>query len=563
MAISISESAFVVGGSQTVAISSMFSVTAGSSDPAYLVLTGLDRNEYPQGSSGATGVLSGNGHTDSFSSLGSDARAAGIVFTYQATSGRYYNSTYGYLDQMTYTTSGSLDDVTNLSLYGTNSANLATSNAANPYALMQSSSATFLGSVTIATQPHFTGTVPSAATPTSIAQVAQSFVGKAWNMNGCWTLASTIAAEAGTSLPVDSTGVGVTGNANGEWIVAFDGSHQSGNWQSMVKAGEVIVIGNNSFAHITTCVSGSGSTAMLVDNLTLVNGAGTILNSANDGSSNDVTVLAPHAASQEWSGVLTSDVKIYELDTPIISTLVSSPKVSLNSLQTLSGLFSAADPGTRAITQYQVYDTAATDSLTVGGVTVSAHSAASAATATSLSSVCLASGATACTDVIEVRAFNGSYWGDWQALTVSVVSGSTTTTTTTTTTPSPSSQYSTISVHQTPNQIWTAGHAVSFTLPANTFSETGGQIVTTKAYQISGNSVVSWLHYNGTTETFSGNAPTTAVGTIGVEVDAQDSHNQTAVETFTVTFANGSVAAKLIGVLTQHATTGLEMVQLG
>ena len=140
-------------------------------------------------------------------------------------------------------------------------------------------------------------------------------------MDGCWVLASTIAAEAGASLPVQSTLIGLPGQANGEWIVAFNGpAGQSGNWQSMVTAGEIVVIGTpGGGGHITTCVSGSGSTAMLVDNITYVNGAGQILNSANDGSSNDIIVAAPHAASQEWAGVQASSVVIYELDTPIVT----------------------------------------------------------------------------------------------------------------------------------------------------------------------------------------------------------------------------------------------------
>ena len=101
-------------------------------------------------------------------------------------------------------------------------------------------------------------------------------------MDGCWVLASTIAADAGTSLPVQSTLIGQAGQANGEWIVAFNGpTGQSGNWQSMVTAGEIVVIGTpGGGGHITTCVSGSGSTAMLVDNITYENGAGQILNSS-------------------------------------------------------------------------------------------------------------------------------------------------------------------------------------------------------------------------------------------------------------------------------------------
>ena len=74
-------------GSVSIGLSQMFTVTAGSTNPAYLVLTALDRNEYTAGASGATGSLSGNGHTLGLSSLGGDGRGAGIVFTYQASTG--------------------------------------------------------------------------------------------------------------------------------------------------------------------------------------------------------------------------------------------------------------------------------------------------------------------------------------------------------------------------------------------------------------------------------------------------------------------------------------------
>ncbi len=186
--------------------------------------------------------------------------------------------------------------------------------------MMQVDTAGYLGSATVVTQPKFSGAVPAQATPDSIAAVAQGFVGQAWNMDGCWVLASAIAADAGTSLPVQSTAIGLPGQANGEWIVAFNGPDgQSGNWQSQVKEGEVVVIGTaGGGGHITTCVSGSGASAMLVDNATYVNGSGKVTNLANDGSSSDIVVAAPHLASQEWAGVAASSVVIYELDTPIV-----------------------------------------------------------------------------------------------------------------------------------------------------------------------------------------------------------------------------------------------------
>ncbi len=295
MSIIQAKTAFVGVGSTSIGLSQMFGVTAESTNPAYLVLTALDRNEYTAGASGATGSLSGNGHTLSLGSIGGDGRGAGIVFTYQASTGRYYSSTYGYLDQLTYQSSGSLADVTNLSLFGTSNLSLATSNAANAYAMMQVDAAGFLGSATVVTQPKFTAALPVQATPNSIATVANSFIGQAWNTNGCWVLASAIAAEAGASLPVQSTAIGLPGQANGEWFVAYNGPlGQSGNWQSMVTAGEIVVIGTpGGGGHITTCVSGSGSTAMLVDNITYVNGSGQITNSAHDGSGSDIIVAAP------------------------------------------------------------------------------------------------------------------------------------------------------------------------------------------------------------------------------------------------------------------------------
>src|SRR5579872_6314573 len=319
------KTALVESGSTAISLSQMFSVTAGGSDPTYLVLTALDRNEYTLGAAGAVGSLSGGGRTLGLGNIGGDGRGTGIVFTYQAANGRYYNSTYSYLDQLSYNSSARLGDVTDLSLFGSSNLTIASFYATNVYDLVQLDAAGYLGSATIVTQPKFTTAVPIHATPDSIVSVANSFVGQAWNMNGCWVLASTIAAEAGASLPVQSTMTGVPGQANGEWIVAYNGpAGQSGNWQSMVTAGEIVVIGTaGGGAHITTCVSGSGTSAMLVDNITYMNGSGQVTNPANDGSSSDIIVAAPHAASQEWSGVLSSSVVIYELDTPVVSTKVS------------------------------------------------------------------------------------------------------------------------------------------------------------------------------------------------------------------------------------------------
>jgi hypothetical protein len=540
MAITEVSNAFVDAATTAIDLSSIFSVTPSSSNPTYLVLTALDRNEYTVGATGATGSFTGNGNTASFTSQGGDARGVGIIFTYQPLTGLYYNSTYGYLNALVYNASSSLNDVTSLSLFGTSSLSLANAYASSAYSMMQYDAAGYLGSATIVTEQSFTGTVPTQATPSSIAAVADSFVGQAWNLNGCWVLCSTIAAEAGASLPAQSTLIGLAGQPNGEWIVAFNGpAGQTGNWQSMVKAGEMVVIGTpGGGGHITTVVSGSGSTAMLVDNVTYVNGSGQIVNPANDGSANDIIVAAPHLASQEWSGVAASSVVIYELDTPIVTATQATDALAFTTSVALGTLFSATDPASKAITQWQVYDTAASDQLVYGGTDLSDHSAATALTVSSLGSVALLAGNTATTDTLEVRAYNGSYWGDWTPLTVSVAA---------------TAPQAPVLVTQTAAQTWAGGKAFSLTIPTGAFTDPQLEALTYTATQSNGQPLPSWLSFNPTTETFSGTAPTTATS-LSIKVTATDTSSLSTSETFAATVTASTPTALSVAVPTPNQT---------
>jgi hypothetical protein len=536
MTITLNRSAFVGAGGQTLDLSAMFSVTPGTSNPAYLVLTAIDREEYTAGTSGSTGTFSGNGNTGGFTGSDGDGREVGVVFAYQASTGRYYNPTYGYFDQVQYTSSTSLGDVTNISVFATNDSSIAANDAADVYAMMQDDPEGFDGSVTVATQPGLAGPVPSQATPLSIAAAAESFVGDAWNMDGCWVLASTIAAEAGAGLPVESTAIGLPGEANGEWLVAFDGpAGQSGNWQSLVKTGEVIVLGTpGGGGHITTCVASYGVTAMLVDNATYENQFGQITNAANDGSADDVLVAAPHPASQEWAGVQASSVVIYELDTPILSTASALDNVTTLTIQTLSSLFKVTDPGNKAIAEYQVYDTAAAGSFLISGVSEAAHTAATALTLVSLNSAAYVAAPNSETDTLDIRAFNGSYWSDWTSLNVAVAS------------PTPVAAAPDIS-DQTAAQTWMQGQRVSFTLPANTFTDPQGEVLTFAATLATGAALPVWLAFNATTESFTGQVPT-GLQSFAISVSATDTSGLTASEQFTVTVP---AAAPILTVQTQ------------
>ena len=512
MTVSISKSAFVVSGGQTVALSQAVSVTPDAGNPAYLVLTGMDRDDYTADATGETGTLSGNGSTDQFTLQSGDVRGIGIVFTYDAATGQYVNSTYGSLAQLEYTASASDEDVVNFGLFGLSNASLAEQYAADPLAMMQLGASGYLGSASILTDPAFSGTVPSQATPDSIAATANSFAGQAWNIDGCWTLTSAISTEAGAALPMDSTLVGAAAQGGGEWIVAYDGPvTANADWESLVQTGEMISFApGGTGGHITTVVSGSGASAMVVDNVQYLDN-GVTVNAADDGSADDLTIAAAHPFVQELDGVPDSSVVIYELDTPTVTLRVSTDTLAAGATQTLDSLFAATEPGTRAITEYQAYDATSGESFTVGGVSSEADSAATAVTAASLSAITYAAGTAAGSDTIEVRAFNGAYWGDWTALGVTVSP------------PAPPAV-----AHQTADQTWTAGQSVALNL-SDSFSSVSPLAMTVT--QADGTALPTGLTFNAATDMLSGTAPINAQ-TLGLMVTATDLSGQSASEVF-------------------------------
>ena len=530
MAVTILKTDIVTGpsGAKSASFGQLLSVGA-SGNPAYLVVDILDRNEYTANAGSATGSFSGSGKTLQLGNTGGDGRGAGIVFTWQPASGtaagQYVNATYGSLSQLSYTISANATDLSNISVFGETSLSQATQYASNAYSLMQTDAAGYLGSITFASDPNFKVAAPSQATPLSIAAAAETFVGHAWNSDGCWLLASTIAAEAGAGLPVQSTAVGVPGHANGEWMVLYNGPvAQSSTWQAMISTGDVVsFVTGGGGGHITTCVSGSGSTAQLIDNITYVDGSGHVMNGANDGSPNDILVAAPHAASQEWSGVQASNVVVYALDAPLVTDIVSAESLKAGASAALSALFSAKDPAQKAVTLYQAYDTSSSDKLMVNGAAVSAHSAATAASITTLSTVAILAGSTATSDTLEVRASNGSWWGDWESLAVTVTAA-----------PSPP-----VLTAQTPAQAWVEGQKVSVTLPAGLFHDPQGQALSYGVTTASGAALPSWLSFAKATGILSGTAPATPQ-TLQLKVTATDTSGLSASEIISATVAKGA-----------------------
>lgn len=110
---------------------------------------------------------------------------------------------------------------------------------------------------------------------------------------------------------------------------------------------------------------------------------------------------------------------VYELDAPIVSA--GSITTPVGASTAITDAVSATNPKAgQSVTEYQIYQTNSADMLTyLGTAQAAATSAAGAITTTSLGDVTLLA-TTPGADTIEVRAYNGAYWGDWSALSVTV-----------------------------------------------------------------------------------------------------------------------------------------------
>jgi hypothetical protein len=316
---------------------------------------------------------------------------------------------------------------------------------------------------------------------------------------------------------VQSTAIGVAGRPNGEWAVVYNGpAASSSTWQSLVSTGDIVCIGTaGGGGHITTCVAGSGATAMLVDNITYENQHGQITNPANDGSASDVLIAPPHPASQEWSGVAANSVVIYALDTPDITDKVATDTLNTGASVVLSTLFAESDPTGRVVTQYQVYNTNSADNILLGKIVENANSAATAVTSTSLSSLSLQAGQGVTTDTVDVRAYNGSYWGDWTTEAVNVTA------------------QAPVLAARTPSQTWQQGQNLDFVLSSSTFSDPQHEALSYTASGAGSASLPAWLSFNPATHAFTGTVPA-GMEQFSISVKATDSAGLSTSETFSV-----------------------------
>jgi hypothetical protein len=98
---------------------------------------------------------------------------------------------------------------------------------------------------------------------------------------------------------------------------------------------------------------------------------------------------------------------------------------------------------------------------------------------------------------------------------------------------------------QTASQSWKFGQAVNLTLASNTFSDPQGETLTYTATQANGSALPTWLKFNGTTDTFSGTAPSTAAS-LSLKVTATDTSGLSVSETFSASVAKMTQAISSI-----------------
>lgn len=471
MSITAAVGSYIVNPNNTnVSLSSLFNITQDINNPTYIDVTMLDREEYTVSNTGTVGVfensteylkpISGQELSWLGGVSGTNIYTQGIIFTLQS-NGRYYNSQIGYFDQASFNQSSNQNELASISVFYTNDLSVVNSIQQSPYYYIQptnlaeyialTGSNGYAGTVDVNTRSDIPSGALSNATPSLICDAAQTFVGKTWNIDGCWVLASNIAAQAGASLPPTSVGAATTPlnpsvpvNAplpGGEWIVAYNGpalqsSASIASAEAGLLPGDVVTVQwQGGGGHIFTVTSGFGSSALTIDNEYITNSNGAIVNSANDGSSSDIVIQSAHSVNSELvgGGAIPSSIVVYRLDTPTITVRSPNNAVIAGNSVSLSSLFSTTDAGgvgTKPITDYFVYDTGTgsgtSDTFSFGGGNYAAHSATHplAVPAAELSTLTLqTSGTGSGTDTVYVYAANGTYNGDFATLSFNITAG--------------------------------------------------------------------------------------------------------------------------------------------
>ncbi len=372
-------------------LGSMFTVSpVNGVMPATITVGFYDRDNYAGNQTYAYGTLYGtDGEKDSSSSY---------TLTFTLKNGQYVDGAGMKLSDYTFQASSQanrMQDIT-LSAYSANGTALGTRD------------------VTITTNATANYSAAGVSIASVIADDAKAMIGQTWNNNGCWVLASDIAACAGVSLTENSGFIAPTmQEANGAVTVAYDAaSGVKSNWASTLQVGDIVEVGWLSQfgggGHIFTIDQITNGNVYLVDN----SGA----KPSGDKVSTDVTVAQQNLATY-LPYIDPTSVVVFRATGTETAAVQPPPTVLVNSFTDVaaggtvaaSSLFSAMDASGKAITQYMVRDDGTSGHFNLSGK-AQADGQWITVSAAQLAQLTYTAGTTSSTsDTIEVKASDGTY----------------------------------------------------------------------------------------------------------------------------------------------------------
>lgn len=239
--ISVANQAYEVKGGSAIKLASEFSVNTTMA--SRLVVSMYDRDNYAGKQTYSYGTLSGDNQKFAASSYS---------LTFNLVGGQYVTSNGVKFNDLTFTASTQEDRLQTIDVMAYNTKGTLIDTR----------------TVDVVTRNSYVDTTPGKATGAEIASVAQSFIGQAWNYNGCWNLACAIDASAGVSL--DQNTGWITGNVwnDGQMTVVYDaGKGVNKNWMSGLKVGDQVEMGwTSGGGHIATIDKVANGVAYVVDN---------------------------------------------------------------------------------------------------------------------------------------------------------------------------------------------------------------------------------------------------------------------------------------------------------
>ena len=129
------------------------------------------------------------------------------------------------------------------------------------------------------------------------------------------------------------------------------------------------------------------------------------------------------------------------------------------------------------------------------------------------------------TDTLDVRGFDGSYWGDWQSPTVAV------------TKPTPAAHAAVSATAGAPEAV--ASRMPGELVPPTSINPGQGMSVKFAAFEISGPDVMSWMQFDPTTGQLSGTVPADMVGKVELAVIVTFPKDVGGIDLISVSFVPG------------------------